>query len=216
MIRVLIADDEPMVRVGVKTILDTDPDITVVAEAATGRQAVEAVRAHRPDVALLDIRMPDMDGLAALTELRRVAPDVAVVMLTTFDEDDFVARALAGDARGFLLKAADPRELVIGVRAVADGAAYLSPRIAQRVIARVAGDGLARRQAATERLAALSDRERQVLALVGDGLSNADIAARLYISEGTVKAHVSAILSRLGAANRVQAAIVAWHAGLAG
>ncbi|MFJ6673091.1 response regulator [Actinosynnema sp. NPDC091369] len=214
MIRVLLADDEAMVRAGVRAILDTDPDVDVVAEAADGREAVELARAHQPDVALLDIRMPRLDGLSAAAELRRTAPDVAVVMLTTFDEDEYVARALGEGANGFLLKAADPRELLIGVRAVAAGAAYLSPKIAQRVVADLRGGRLTRHEQARKRVGVLTGREREVLALVGEGLSNQEIARRLSLVEGTVKAHVSAILHRLDVANRVQAAIVAYEAGL--
>ncbi|MFE2753621.1 response regulator [Actinosynnema sp. NPDC059335] len=214
MIRVLLADDEAMVRAGVKAILRTDPGIEVVAEAADGREAVELALVHRPDVVLLDIRMPRLDGLAAATELRRVAPGTAVLVLTTFDEDEHVARALGEGADGFLLKAADPRELLIGVRAVADGAAYLSPRIAHRVVAGLRDGRHTRRDDARRRVAALTGRERDVLALVGEGLSNQEVARRLDLVEGTVKAHVSAILQRLGVANRVQAAIVAYEAGL--
>ncbi|WP_433077311.1 response regulator [Dactylosporangium sp. CA-052675] len=212
MIRVVLADDEAMIRAGIWAILATDPDIEVVAEAADGREAVELVRAHRPDLALLDIRMPRLDGLSAAAELRAAAPDVAVVLLTTFDEDEYVARALAEGAAGFLLKAADPRELILGVRAVAGGAAYLSPRIARKVITRLGGDRLARAEAARRRLDRLTPRERDVLGGVGRGLSNQEIAAELHLSEGTVKAHVSAILLRLGLNNRVQAAILAYEA----
>jgi DNA-binding NarL/FixJ family response regulator len=214
MIRVLLADDEAMVRAGVKAILDTDPGIEVVAEAADGRQAVDLARTHQPDVVLLDIRMPRLDGLAAAAELRQAMPDVAVVMLTTFDEDEYVARALGEGANGFLLKAADPRELLIGVRAAADGAAYLSPKIAHRVVADLRGGRLTRYDDARKRVATLTGREREVLALVGEGLSNQDIARRLTVTEGTVKAHVSAILHRLDVTNRVQAAILAYEAGL--
>ncbi|HEY3682714.1 MAG TPA: response regulator transcription factor [Streptosporangiaceae bacterium] len=214
MIRVLLADDESMIRAGVRSILSADPSIEVVAEAADGHEAVELARAHHPDVALLDIRMPRTDGLAAAAELRRVLPEVAVVMLTTFDEDTYIARALTEGARGFLLKAADPRELLTGVHAVADGAAYLSPRVAHRVIAELRGGNLTRRDQARRAVATLTARERDVLALVGDGLSNQSIATRLHVAEGTVKAHVSAILPRLNATNRVQAAITAHEAGL--
>ncbi|WP_433354407.1 response regulator [Microtetraspora malaysiensis] len=215
MIRVVLADDEPMIRVGVRSILTTDPEIEVVAEAADGREAVELVRAHRPDIAMLDIRMPRLDGLSAVAELRAVAPDVAIIVLTTFDEDEYVSRALAEGAAGFLLKAADPRELIIGVRAVADGAAYLSPRIAQKVITRLGGGRISRADTARRHVETLTPREREVLALVGRGLSNQDIGRELFLSEGTVKSHVSAILLRLGLNNRVQAAIVAYEAGLA-
>jgi DNA-binding NarL/FixJ family response regulator len=213
-IRVLLADDEAMIRAGVAAILATDPGISVVAEAGNGAEAVELARAHRPDVALLDIRMPKMDGLAAAAELRSLLPETAVVMLTTFDEDAYVAKALAEGASGFLLKAADPRELVIGVKAVAEGAAYLSPRIARRVITQWGAGRLDRIVPARERVAALTPRERDVLALVGAGRSNQEIARALHLSEGTVKAHVSAILLRLDAKNRVQAAITAYEAGL--
>lgn len=213
MIRLVLADDEPMIRVGVRTILTSDPGIEVVAEAMDGREAVEAVRRHRPAIVLLDIRMPRFDGLAAAQELAVIAPEVKVVMLTTFDEDEYVARALAVGASGFLLKAADPKELILGVRSVADGAAFLSPRIAQKVITRL-GDGLARGDIARTRIARLTARERDVLALVGRGLSNQEIARTLKLAEGTVKAHVSAVLLRLDLNNRVQAAILAYEAGL--
>ncbi|MET8332488.1 response regulator transcription factor [Streptosporangium canum] len=214
MIRVLLADDETMIRAGVRAILAADPEIEVVAEAGDGREAIDLVLSHRPDVVLLDIRMPRMDGLAALAELRRVAPGIAVVMLTTFGEDDYIARALGEGAGGFLLKSGDPRELLAGIHAVAEGAAYLSPRVAHRVITQLTGGRMTRVVAAREQVAALTPRERDVLALVGAGLSNGQIARRLYLVEGTVKAHVSAILIRLGARNRVQAAILAHEAGL--
>lgn len=218
MIRVMLADDEAMVRAGVRAILGTDDAIEVVAEAADGAEAVEAVRRHRPDVAVLDIRMPRMDGLTAAAEIRRTVPETAVVVLTTFSEDAYIARALGDGASGFLLKSGDPRELIAGLKAVADGAAYLSPKIAHRVIAElstgVGGGAMARAAAAKEQAAVLTPRELEVLGLVGAGLSNAEIAARLYLVEGTVKAHVSAILVRLGVKNRVQAAIVAYEAGL--
>ncbi|MEU4227389.1 response regulator transcription factor [Nonomuraea sp. NPDC026600] len=214
MIRVLLADDEPMVRAGVRSILATDTGIEVVAEAGDGREAVELALAHRPDVAMLDIRMPRLDGLAAAAELRAVLPEVAVVMLTTFDEREYVARALEEGAGGFLLKAADPRELIIGVRAVAGGAAYLSPRIAHQVIAELNDGRLTRTTTARKRTESLTPREHEVLALVGRGLSNQDIGRELFLSQGTVKAHVSAILLRLEVNNRVQAAIIAYEAGL--
>ncbi|MEU0486294.1 response regulator transcription factor [Streptosporangium sp. NPDC006013] len=214
MIRVVLADDEAMIRAGVKSILATDAGIEVVAEAADGREAIELTRAHRPDIAMLDIRMPRLDGLSAAAELRATMPQVAVIMLTTFDEDEYVSRALDEGAAGFLLKAADPRELIIGVRAVADGAAYLSPRIARKVIAQLGGGRLSRADTARRQVESLTAREREVLALVGRGMSNQDIGRELFLSEGTVKSHVSAILLRLGLNNRVQAAIIAYEAGL--
>ncbi|WP_088979636.1 response regulator [Micromonospora coxensis] len=204
-----------MIRAGVRAILAADPGIEVVAEAGDGRAAVEAVRAYRPRVALLDIRMPKVDGLAAAAEIRRLAPGTATVMLTTFGEDEHVARALGHGASGFLLKAGDPRELITGVRAVADGGAYLSPRVARRVI-ELNGDRMARVPAARDRTAGLTDREREVLGLVGAGLSNAEIARRLYLTEGTVKGYLTSIFTRLDVRNRVQAAIIAYEAGLAG
>ncbi|GHH25870.1 response regulator transcription factor [Streptomyces lanatus] len=216
MIRVLLADDEAMVRAGVRAILTSGGEIDVVAEAGDGRAAVELTRAHRPDVALLDIRMPRLDGLAAAEEIVRTAPGTAVAMLTTFSEHAYVARALGGGATGFLLKSGDPYELIAGVRAVAGGAAFLSPKVARYVIDGLGGsDGrLGREATARARVAALSPREREVLGLVGAGLSNPEIAARLHLVEGTVKAYVSAVLDRLAVRNRVQAAIVAYEAGL--
>jgi DNA-binding NarL/FixJ family response regulator len=214
-IRVLLADDEAMIRVGVRTILATDPGLEVVAEAADGREAVELTLRHRPDIALLDIRMPRLDGLAAAQELRRVTPGTSLMMLTTFSEDEFIARALSLGVSGFVLKSGDPRELIAGVRAVAAGAAYLSPEIAHRIITHLHGGGrLDRAARAQMRLEGLTGRERDVVGLVGAGLSNAEIAARLHVVEGTVKAHVSAVLARLGLRNRVQLAILAYEAGL--
>jgi DNA-binding NarL/FixJ family response regulator len=213
-IKVLLADDEAMVRAGVRAILAAAPDIEVVVEAADGREALELAGAHRPDVAVLDIRMPVLDGLGAAAELRRVVPGVGVVMLTTFSEDEYITRALDSGASGFLLKSGDPYELMAAVRAVHGGAAYLSPQIAHRVIQQVAGGRMSRQSAARGRVAALTPRERDVLALVGAGLSNAEIGERLFLVEGTVKAYVSAVLSRLDVKNRVQAAVLAYEAGL--
>lgn len=214
MIRVLIADDEPMVRTGIRSILATDPDIEVVCDAADGSEAVDQARRHHPDVALLDIRMPNLDGLTAARQIRSALPDTAVVILTTFGEDEYIARALDYGAAGFLLKALDPRELVAGVHAVANGAACLSPIIAQRVITELRKTSPSRGHTARARVSALAPRERDVLALLGAGLSNADIAKRLYLVQGTVKSYVSAILTRLEIRNRVQAAVIAVEAGL--
>lgn len=214
MIRVLLADDEAMMRVGVRAILESDPDIEVVAEAGDGREAISAVQRHRPDVAVLDIRMPGLDGLTAAEEIATTVPTTRVVMLTTFGEDDYIERALGGGALGFLLKAADPRELIAGVRAVADGGAYLSPAIARRVIAPYRAGARAQGAQARQAVELLTDREREVLALLGAGASNAEIGAHLHLVEGTVKGYVSGILARLGARNRVEAAVLAHQAGL--
>ncbi|MFE0368630.1 response regulator [Streptomyces tendae] len=218
MIRVLIADDEPMIRAGVRAVLATDPDIDVVAEAADGRDAVELARRHRPAVAVLDIRMPGVNGIDAAAEIRATVPDTSVIMLTTFGEDDYILEALGGGAAGFLIKSGEPEELVAGVRAVAEGAAYLSPKVAARVVAHLAATGAGalagRRSAARRRVAELTAREGEVLALLGGGLSNGQIARRLHVVEGTVKAHVSSILARLGVDNRAAAAVVAHEAGI--
>lgn len=213
-IRVLLADDEAMIRAGVRAILSAAPDVEVVAEAADGHQAVEQTRAYRPDVILLDIRMPVLDGLSAAAELRRVVPETAVVMLTTFGEDEYVAAALEAGVSGFLLKSGDPYELMAAVRAAHEGAAFLSPRVARQVIAQLSGKLMARQQAARAKVAVLTPRERDVMALLGAGLSNAEIGRRLFLVEGTVKAHVSALMTRLGVRNRVQAAVVAHEAGI--
>nr|WP_097241198.1 response regulator transcription factor [Streptomyces sp. 1331.2] len=213
-----------MVRAGVRAVLTTDPGIEVVAETGDGREAVELVRRHRPDVAVLDIRMPGADGIAAAAEIRRAAATTrsgaatGIVMLTTFGEDDYILRALGGGANGFLVKSGEPEELIAGVRAVADGAAYLSPKVAARAVAHLAATGVGgpadRRAAAREQVAALTARERDVLALVAAGLSNGQIARRIGVVEGTVKAHVSSVLARLGVANRAAAAVLAHEAGL--
>jgi DNA-binding NarL/FixJ family response regulator len=216
-IRLLLADDEALVRAGVRAVLAAADDVEVVAEAADGSEAVDLAQRHRPDVALLDIRMPRVDGLETLAAIRRTVPATAVLMLTTFAEDDYIGRALGHGASGFLLKSGDPHELIAGVRAAAGGAAFLSPVVAHRVITTIAADAggrTARRAAARERTAVLTPRERDVLRMVGEGLSNADIAGRLFLVEGTVKAHVSTILARLDVRNRVQAAVLAHEAGL--
>lgn len=212
-ITVLVVDDEPLIRSGVRTILGTDPDIRVVAEAGDGREALAAVSAHRPAVVLLDIRMPRMNGLEACREILGVRPATRIVMLTTFGEDEYIAQALGAGAAGFVLKATDPREIISAVHAVHEGAAYLSPRIAHRVIDQWRSGPRPDAEAAA-RIAGLSVREREVLALVGAGCTNAEVAARLYLTEGTVKGYVSAILTKLGAENRVQVAILAHRAGL--
>ncbi|AVH96535.1 DNA-binding response regulator [Streptomyces cinereoruber] len=214
-IRVVIADDEPLIRAGIRMILISDPDIQVVGEAADGRAAVEAARAHAADVVLLDIQMPVLDGLSALPELRRAAPGARVIILTTFGERENVLRALEHGGAGFLLKDTAPAELIGAVRAAAAGDAYLSPAATRHVVERLAkGREAARAEEARGRVAALSEKERDVLALLGEGLSNADTGKRLHMSEGTVKTYVSRILAKLDCENRVQAALLARDAGL--
>ncbi|MFE2011645.1 response regulator [Streptomyces sp. NPDC059491] len=214
-IRVVIADDEPLIRAGIRMILTSDPEITVVGEAANGREAVEAARAHAADVVLLDIQMPVLDGLSALPELRRAAPAARVIVLTTFGERENVLRALEHGGAGFLLKDTAPAELIGAVRAAAAGDAYLSPAATRHVVERLAsGREATRAEEARGRVAALSEKEREVLALLGEGLSNADAGRRLHMSEATVKTYVSRILAKLQCENRVQAALLARDAGL--
>lgn len=215
-IRVVLADDEAMMRAGIRAILATVPGFEVVGEAADGAEAVSLVAELAPDVALLDVQMPGTDGLAATEAITAEYPGTSVVILTTFSEDAYIARALSGGAAGFVLKSGDPNQLVSGVRAVVEGGAYLSPEVARRVIDELgAGDGrLSRAASARERVAALTDRERDVLALLGEGCSNDEVARRLAIAPGTAKVHVRSILTRLDLRNRVQAAVLAHEAGL--
>ncbi|MGW6930525.1 response regulator [Lentzea sp. NPDC054927] len=212
MIRVVLADDEPVVRFGVKAVLGTAGDIEVVAEAQNGSEAIDLVARHRPDVAVLDIRMPVFDGLDAARVVRECHPATKTLVLTTFADDAYISRALGEGAAGFVLKTGDPQEIISGVRAVAGGGAFLSPLVAKRVV-----DQLSRahpRPLATQRIEVLTAREREVLGLVGAGLSNAEIAARIHVVEGTVKVYVSTIFRQLGVKNRVQAAIIAHESGI--
>ncbi len=214
-IRVVIADDEPLIRAGIRMILTSAPDIEVVAEAANGREAVDLARSHAPDVMLLDIQMPVMDGLTALGELRRAAVEVRALILTTFGEKENVLRALGEGGAGFLLKDSAPGELIGAVRAAAAGDAYLSPGATRHVVDQLAsGKAAGRGGVARRQVAELSERERGVLALLGEGLSNADAGRRLHMSEATVKTYVSRILAKLDCENRVQAALLARDAGL--
>jgi len=215
-IRVLLIDDDPLVRAGLRMILSSAEDLTVVGEVRDGAQAVQAVREHRPDVVLMDIRMPELDGISATKQLRELPQPPQVIVLTTFHLDDYVIRALRVGASGFLLKDTPPTDIVNAIRVVATGEAMLSPAVTRTLLARVADTAINdRRAAATARLAALSDREREVAVAVAAGGSNADIAAQLYLSEATVKAYVSRLLTKLDAANRVQIAILVHDAGLA-
>jgi len=214
-IGVLLADDQPLVRAGLRTLLDSCDDIRVVGEAASGAEAVERTRATRPEVVLMDIRMPGLDGLEAT---RRIVADqalarVRVVVLTTFDLDEYVYEALRAGASGFLAKDVDPAELRHAVRVVARGDALLSPGVTRRLIAEFAARP-AGEPAAASRLQVLTDREREVLALVGEGLGNDDIAKRLFMSPATVKTHVSRIMGKLAAHDRAQLVVLAYETGL--
>ncbi|WP_430791156.1 response regulator transcription factor [Actinoplanes sp. G11-F43] len=212
-LRVVLADDDSLIRTAIDAILRPAGDIELVAQAADGRAAVELTVRHRPDVALLDIQMPVMDGLAALREIRRLAPAVQVVVLTTFGEDEYVAQALAAGAAGFLLKESAADELAFAIRAAAAGNAYLSPKITRQVLDRMPAPA-ARPDRDSARLEGLSTREREVLILLAQGLSNGEIAQQLFVSEGTVKTHVYRVFTKLGCENRVQAAMLAQRAGL--
>lgn len=217
-VTVALVDDDALVRAGLRMILGGSASIEVVGEASDGAEAVEVVRATRPDVVLMDIRMPRRDGLAATQDLL-AADDGAlqppkVIVLTTFDTDDLVVRALRMGASGFLLKDTPPDALVQAVLAVADGQPILSPSVTAQLIAKVSQGDDVRAAAARRRLADLTDREREVALAIGRGLSNAEIAAELYMGVPTVKAHVSRLLTKLGADNRVQIALTVHDAGL--
>jgi DNA-binding NarL/FixJ family response regulator len=215
-IRVVLVDDEQLVRSGLRMILESAGDLEVAVEAADGGEAVEQVRRRRPDAVLMDIRMPVMDGLAATRELAALPDPPKVIMLTTFELDEYVHTALEHGAVGFLLKDTPPRDLIQAVRTVADGNAMLAPTVTRRLIAEFAARGGTRALAARGRLEALTGRELEVVVALAQGMSNAEIGRRLFMSEATVKAHVSSILAKLGMTNRVQAAILAHDAGLAG
>ena len=214
MIRVLLADDQALVRAGFRALLDAQDDVEVVGEASDGADAVRLAARHHPDVVLMDIRMPGLDGLEAT---RRIVADpalrgVKIVILTTFDLDEYVFEALRVGASGFLVKDTEPVELLRGVRAVASGDALLSPGVTRRLIAQFASQARAPRPA-TE-LSGLTDREREVMALVGAGLSNDEIAERLVVSPATAKTHVSRAMVKLGARDRAQLVVFAYEAGL--
>jgi len=213
-IRVVVVDDEQLVRSGLRMILESAGDVEVVGEAAEGGAAVEQVRLHRPDAVLMDIRIPAMDGLAATREITALPDPPKVVMLTTFELDEYVHAALENGAVGFLLKDTPPRDLVQAVRTVAEGNAMLAPTVTRRLIAEFAARSSTQAVAARRRLDTLTGREREVVVAVAQGLSNAEIGRRLFMSEATVKAHVSRVLAKLGLSNRVQAAILAHDAGL--
>lgn len=212
-VRVLVADDDRLVRAGVVGILSTADDLEVVAEAEDGREAVDAVAAHRLDVVLLDIRMPRLDGIQALREIGRTRPHLPVAMLTTFSDELLIGDAVSGGALGFLLKSDDPEQLIGSVRALAQGGGAFSPRVARWLATRERAAMRSDREGRQirERLTA---RQLELLGLVGQGLSNAQIAARMHLSEGTVKQYLSTLFTVLGIDNRVHAAVLAYRSGL--
>ncbi len=209
-IRVLVADDQPVARAGFRTVLDSAPRIEVVGEAADGEEAVELARRLRPDVVLMDIRMPKLDGIEATRQL----PGHKVLILTTFGLDEYIVEALRAGASGFLLKDAPVEELIAAVRTVAAGEAQLSPAVTRRLLDQVAHRLPTTVPVAVDGLGELTPREHEVLQLMAGGLSNAEIAAALVVSEATVKTHVSSVLSKLGLRSRIQAVIYAYEAGV--
>lgn len=215
-VRVVIADDQPLVRMGLRALVASDPDLELVGEAENGRQAVALARSERPDVICMDIRMPDVDGLAALREITADPGlgGVHVVMLTTFELDEYVFAALQAGAAGFIVKDSEPTDLLRAIHAAASGEALLSPTVTRRVIASFAGRGVP--GVAHPKLADLTDREREVLALVGQGLNNSEIAERLWISKATARTHVSHIMLKLDARDRAQLVVIAYSSGLVG
>jgi len=213
-IRVALADDQALVRAGFRMIVESQPGMEVAGEASDGQEAIELVRRESPDVILMDIRMPQVDGLDAT---RRIAADpgladTRIIILTTFDLDEYVLEALRAGASGFLVKDTEPVELLRGVRAVAEGDGLLSPGVTKRLIAEFAGRS--RVPVAPRQLDALTDREREVVALVGAGLSNEEIAGKLFVSPATAKTHVSRSMVKLGARDRAQLVVFAYEAGL--
>jgi DNA-binding NarL/FixJ family response regulator len=212
-IRVLVADDEPLVRAGVVSILSTDPGVDVVAQTSTGTEALEYLRAHQVDVAVLDIRMPGLSGLEVLGQMRRESSATRCVFVTTFGEDDYVARAIGLGVDGFVLKAGDPRELLMGLHAAASGGAFFSPSVARRLLGGHQARRLSHQQHARTLFDRLTPREKDVLRLIGQGRSNTEIASELYMAATTVKTHITSILRSTSARNRVEAALVAVRAG---
>jgi DNA-binding NarL/FixJ family response regulator len=212
-IRVLVADDQAMVRSGFRMLLGSEPDIDVVAEAGDGVEAVQKAARFEPTVVLMDIRMPDLDGLEATRQILAANPSARVLILTTFDLDEYVYEALRAGASGFVLKDDPPEQLIAAVRTIAAGDALLSPSVTRRVIKQFTR---VPRPSPPRQLDELTEREREIFALIADGLSNAEIGERLYISETTVKTHITHIFQKLNLRDRVQAVVLAYRTGLAG
>ncbi len=214
MIRVAIADDQQLIRGGFRSLLEAEPDIEIVGEAGSGAEAVSLVMATRPDVVLMDIRMPDGDGLWATEQIvqKPELKDTHIVIVTTFELDEYVGRAIRAGASGFLVKDTEPVELIRAVRVVAGGDALLSPGVTKRLLERISGQ--LREAPDTTQLNAITEREREVLALVGQGLTNEEIGKSLFLSPLTAKTHVSRIMSKLGARDRVQLVVIAYETGL--
>jgi DNA-binding NarL/FixJ family response regulator len=212
-VRVLIVDDDDLMRAGLKSVVASDESVQVVGEIGDGREAVQSTRENRPDVVLMDIRMPGLDGIAATRDVLAASPNVKVVMLTTFEDDDYIFGALNAGASGFLLKRTRPEELITAIHTVAAGDSLLSPSVTRRVIDRMAREApIAVRP--DRRLDSLTPREREVLEHVAKGLSNGEIATTLFIEESTVKSHVKRILMKLRLRDRVQAVIFAYESGV--
>jgi len=211
-IQVVLADDQPLIRAGLRMLIEQTPDIEVTGEAGTGAEAVQLARDTGPDVVVMDIRMPGMDGIEATQLITSGDSDARVLMLTTFDDDDYVYGALRAGASGFLVKDMALEDILAGIRVVAAGDAMIAPGVTRRLIGQFAGQLRADRE--PRELAGITDREREVLRLVGLGMSNAEIAAALYITVGTAKTHVAHLLAKLDARDRVQLVITAYEAGL--
>jgi DNA-binding NarL/FixJ family response regulator len=214
MIRVVLVDDQAMVRTGFRMILETEPDITVVGEAGDGRDAIDVVHRSRPDVVLMDVRMPHMDGIEATARIVATEPSASILMLTTFDLDDYVYAALRAGASGFLLKDAPPEQLVQAVRVIAAGEALLAPSVTRLLIDEVSRRPPVDPAVVAPGLAELTERELEVLLLMARGRSNAEIAQQLYLGEATVKTHVGRVLTKLELRDRVQAVVIAYESGL--
>jgi DNA-binding NarL/FixJ family response regulator len=210
-IRIVLADDQPLVRAGLRVLIADTPDLDVVGEAGTGAEAVQLARDVRPDVVVMDIRMPGMDGIEATRIITAESPAVRAVVLTTFDDDDYVYAALRAGASGFLVKDMALDDILAGIRVVAAGDALLAPGVTRRLIAQFSGPV---KPAPQREIDGITEREREVLTLVGRGLSNGEIAAQLFISTATAKAHVARLLAKLGARDRVQLVIAAYETGL--